>query len=236
MFTLLVFSLLFVSESQAVRPDKGHKYHRQGLLKDGETCYVGKDLIPLKPYCKGGQYSCVVDSVPGHANSSYLGKLKGHCNSHYAEGNYCQYQSIPFKVGTSGIVSKSTCVSCTCTAHPELPGKNKAQCDCDPLPPCFQDYNGKVVGKKCNPPETTCVLKKLNVKKTSSGLSVDQGTCHFPSYTQKPLCVSAGKGWGPKFYASGVKGIPMPGNRCMSCECVNGNFKNCKKRKNCTIP
>ncbi|CAI5982827.1 unnamed protein product [Closterium sp. NIES-64] len=122
--------------------------------------------------------------------------------------DYCIYQSVSYAVGTTSITASYACPNCTCS---RLSGAAGASCECEPGPRCRVDVAGKPV-------------KKVNV-----------GTCTHPAMSAGQ-CVSAGPGWGPIFYSSGVaSGAIRAGNMCQRCACTKGQFSNCRRIKGCKM-
>ncbi|CAI5520616.1 unnamed protein product [Closterium sp. Naga37s-1] len=71
---------------------------------------------------------------------------------------------------------------------------------------------------------TWCVVNR--VKKANN-----LGACTHPAMSAGQ-CVSAGPGWGPIFYSSGVaSGAIKAEDMCQRCACNKGQFSNCRRIK-----
>ncbi|CAI5497188.1 unnamed protein product [Closterium sp. Naga37s-1] len=139
--------------------------------------------------------------------------------------DYCIYQSVSYAVGTTSITANYACPNCTCS---RLPGAAGASCECEPGPRCSVDVAGKPVGSACTGRQSLCVVNR--VKKANN-----LGACAHPALSAGQ-CVSAGHGWGPIFYSSGVaSGAIKAGDMCQRCACNKGQFSNCRRIKGCKM-
>ncbi|CAI7760288.1 unnamed protein product [Closterium sp. NIES-54] len=188
-------------------------------LQDGATCFWSKQYMPAQPSCKQ-PFQCVVKKV---LPASHDKLFQGVCVDSYNSNDYCIYQSVSYAVGTTSITANYACPNCTCS---RLPGAAGASCECEPGPRCSVDVAGKPVGSACTGRQSLCVVNR--VKKANN-----LGACTHPALSAGQ-CVSAGHGWGPIFYSSGVaSGAIKAGDMCQRCACNKGQFSNCRRIKGC---
>ncbi|CAI5487376.1 unnamed protein product [Closterium sp. Naga37s-1] len=105
-------------------------------------------------------------------------------------------------------------------------GANTARCDCQVIGPCYVDWKGKQVrgpdGVMCPERQSRCVIQEVGGGGADKqGRPIDAGTCE--SAGELNTCMVAGNGWGPKYYARGVQGLPDALDECKRCRCSDGN-------------
>ncbi|GJP42737.1 hypothetical protein CLOM_g2273 [Closterium sp. NIES-68] len=191
-------------------------------LAEGAACYWDKNYMPASPTCEQ-PFQCVVTQVLPASNEKLF---KGVCvDDSYNSNDYCIYQSVSYAVGATGITANFACPNCTCS---RAPGATRASCECAPGPACRVDGVGKAVGSACSGRQSQCVINSVR-----KGTNV--GTCTSPALSAGQ-CVTAGPGWGPIFYSSGMaSGAVKAGDLCKRCACSSGQFTNCKRIKGCKM-
>eukprot|EP00270_Netrium_digitus_P009879 TRINITY_DN302_c0_g1_i1.p1 TRINITY_DN302_c0_g1~~TRINITY_DN302_c0_g1_i1.p1 ORF type:complete len:232 (-),score=31.36 TRINITY_DN302_c0_g1_i1:37-651(-) len=196
------------------------------VIPNGHKCYLDRQLNYMRPYCSGSRFNCIINQVSNGIDE----RFKGTCNSTFKKGPYCTFGNVAYALGTKGILGNSQCVTCGCVKGLTGGGKNGAACTCPPLPPCFVDIDGRFIGT-C-PSNGQCIITKIGGGGLDNmGRPIDQGVCTFG---EPELCAASGAGWGPKFYANNIKGMPKPGNRCLSCTCSKGGIPiKCQKKAYC---
>eukprot|EP00475_Leptophrys_vorax_P001697 TRINITY_DN10934_c0_g1_i1.p1 TRINITY_DN10934_c0_g1~~TRINITY_DN10934_c0_g1_i1.p1 ORF type:complete len:332 (-),score=-28.65 TRINITY_DN10934_c0_g1_i1:47-1042(-) len=107
-------------------------------------------------------------------------------------------------------------------------GVNTARCDCQVIGPCFVDREGKIVpgesgkGVACPAKQSRCVIQEVGGGGVDeAGRPLDVGTCEPAG--EMNTCMVAGDGWGPKYYARGVQGVPDALDACKRCTCSDSN-------------
>ncbi|CAI5500875.1 unnamed protein product [Closterium sp. Naga37s-1] len=198
----------------------------RGGLPDGSACRLDSNLKPAGEPCAASPFVCVVTRVPTAKDPFY----KGICNSSYAGSPSTLSAALfpstpkPQRVGDTGILS----VSAQSSLRSILAslGANTARCDCQVIGPCYVDWKGKQVngpdGVMCPERQSRCVIQEVGGGGADKqGRPIDAGTCE--SAGELNTCMVAGNGWGPKYYARGVQGLPDALDECRRCRCSDGN-------------